>query len=140
MSIGKQAWSDVVQDWYDEVNNWRYGVGSTNGSAVGHFTQVVWYRSHEVGCAMAYCPNSYDKYFYVCQYCPPGNLQYARPYKSGSPCADCPDACDDNLCTNPCPYNDLYGNCGQLKTDLTCAHTAVSKGCPASCQCTTELV
>ena len=37
-----------------------------------HFcAQVVWYRSNKIGCAMAYCPNSQYKYFYVCQYCPP---------------------------------------------------------------------
>ncbi|TNN63873.1 Cysteine-rich venom protein pseudecin [Liparis tanakae] len=71
MSTDKEAWSSAVQDWYDEVKNWRYGVGSDNGGEVGHFTQVVWYRSHAIGCAMAYCPNSYYKYFYVCQYCPP---------------------------------------------------------------------
>ncbi|TNN28512.1 Cysteine-rich venom protein TEL1 [Liparis tanakae] len=71
MSSVQNPWSDAVQSWYDEVKDWRYGVGSTNGGVVGHFTQLVWYRSNKVGCAMAYCPNSYYKYFYVCQYCPP---------------------------------------------------------------------
>lgn len=33
--------------------------------------QVVWYNSNQIGCAMAYCPNSTYKYFYVCHYCPP---------------------------------------------------------------------
>lgn len=34
------SWSKVIQDWYDEVKDWRYGVGSINGKIVGHFTQV----------------------------------------------------------------------------------------------------
>lgn len=28
-----------------------------------------------------------------------GNYQYARPYKSGPPCGDCPNACDNKLCS-----------------------------------------
>lgn len=32
--------------------------------------QVVWYNSHQVGCAMAHCPKSKYTYHYVCQYCP----------------------------------------------------------------------
>ncbi|KAJ4928667.1 hypothetical protein JOQ06_004293 [Pogonophryne albipinna] len=67
----REPWSNAIQDWYDEVQNWRYGVGSTNGRVVGHYTQVVWYRSNKVGCGVAYCPNPQYKYFYVCQYCPP---------------------------------------------------------------------
>ncbi|XP_033991392.1 cysteine-rich venom protein TEL1-like [Trematomus bernacchii] len=73
MSSSQDPWSNAIQDWYDEVQNWRYGVGS-NGRVVGHYTQVVWYRSNKVGCGVAYCPNSQYKYFYVCQYCPPQPL------------------------------------------------------------------
>lgn len=40
MSSYKASWSDVTQSWYDEVKDWRYGVGSVNGGVVGHFTQV----------------------------------------------------------------------------------------------------
>ena len=30
-----------MQDWYDEVNHFKFGQGSTNGKAVGHYTQVM---------------------------------------------------------------------------------------------------
>lgn len=40
MSSQKNSWSDAIQSWYDEVKDWRYGVGSVNGGVVGHFTQV----------------------------------------------------------------------------------------------------
>ncbi|XP_077358890.1 cysteine-rich venom protein TEL1-like [Festucalex cinctus] len=99
MASFKNSWSNAIQAWYDEVKNWRYGVGSVNKGVVGHFTQVVWSRSNQIGCAMAHCPKSRYKYFYVCHYCPPGNYQYSPPYKSGSTCGDCRKACDNKLCT-----------------------------------------
>ncbi|KAK1888883.1 Cysteine-rich venom protein ophanin [Dissostichus eleginoides] len=129
----------TLSDWYDEVQNWRYGVGSTNGRVVGHYTQVQLYLS-PTSCGVAYCPNSQYKYFYVCQYCPPGNFQYARPYKSGPSCGDCPNACNNKLCTNPCPYADKYSNCPDLKQQETCSNADVASWCPASCKCTSQII
>lgn len=48
MSSSKKSWSAATQAWYDEVKDWRYGVGSVNGGVVGHFTQVR--RGHLTGC------------------------------------------------------------------------------------------
>ncbi|XP_003971902.2 serotriflin-like [Takifugu rubripes] len=140
MSSQKNSWSDAIQLWYDEVKDWRYGVGSVNGDVVGHFTQVVWHRSNQVGCALAHCPNSKYKYFYVCHYCPPGNYQLAHPYKSGPPCGDCSHACQDKLCTNPCGHTDKYSNCPELKQQWGCSNSDVASWCPASCKCTNEIV
>ena len=33
-------WTDIVDGWYSEVDHFSYGVGSTTGAAVGHYTQV----------------------------------------------------------------------------------------------------
>ncbi|XP_008311260.2 cysteine-rich venom protein TEL1 isoform X1 [Cynoglossus semilaevis] len=132
MASSKNTWNDAIQSWYNEVKDWRYGVGSVNGQIVGHFTQIVWYRSNQIGCAMAYCPNSKYRYFYVCHYCPPGNEQFARPYKSGPTCADCPNACENKLCTNPCPYSDMYSNCPDMKEQIGCGNSQVASWCPAS--------
>uniref|UniRef100_A0A3Q3VW71 ShKT domain-containing protein n=1 Tax=Mola mola TaxID=94237 RepID=A0A3Q3VW71_MOLML len=134
------SWSEVIQGWYNEAKDWRYGVGSINGKTVGHFTQVVWYNSHEIGCGMAYCPNSENLYHYVCQYCPPGNYQHTQPYKSGTPCGDCPKACSDNLCTNACPYMDTYNVCPDLKREWSCDDSDVASWCPASCQCPSDII
>ncbi|KAM4521841.1 cysteine-rich secretory protein 2-like isoform 2-T2 [Odontesthes bonariensis] len=71
MSTDKRTWSNAIQAWYNEVKNFRYGVGSINGGVVGHCTQVVWHDSNKIGCAVAYCPNAKYKYFYVCHYCRP---------------------------------------------------------------------
>lgn len=40
MASYRNSWSNAIQAWYDEVEDWRYGVGSINGGVVGHFTQV----------------------------------------------------------------------------------------------------
>jgi len=127
----ESSWADKIQMWYDEVKDWKYGEGSVNGGVVGHFTQVVWYRSNQIGCGVAHCPDAKYKYIYVCQYCSPGNYQYTHPYKEGPACGDCPNDCDDKLCTNPCPYADKWTNCADL------GEWGCKKGkCDASCKCT----
>ncbi|XP_050749732.1 cysteine-rich venom protein pseudechetoxin-like [Gymnogyps californianus] len=102
MSSAPFPWPDVVQAWYDEEKDFKYGTGAkTQGAVIGHYTQVVWYNSYQIGCAVAFCRNSKYKYFYVCHYCPMGNLRSSiqTPYKKGEPCGDCPNACENGLCT-----------------------------------------
>ncbi|XP_062267989.1 serotriflin-like [Platichthys flesus] len=140
MSSSKNSWSDAIQAWYDEVKDYQYGVGAINSGMIGHYTQVVWYRSNLIGCAMAHCPNSQYKYFYVCQYCPPGNSQFTHPYKAGPSCGDCPNACDNKLCTNPCPHIDQYSNCPDLKKQHGCTNPDVATWCPASCKCSSQFI
>ncbi|CAL1585578.1 unnamed protein product [Knipowitschia caucasica] len=140
MSSNKNSWSDAIQSWYNEVTDWKYGVGSVNGKVVGHFTQLVWYRSNLIGCALAHCPNAEYQYFYVCHYCPPGNYQYSKPYTSGSACAACPGKCDNGLCTNPCPYTNQYSNCPSLAAGDGCKNQQVASWCPASCKCTNQII
>ncbi|XP_005377724.1 PREDICTED: cysteine-rich secretory protein 3-like [Chinchilla lanigera] len=139
MSTAPSSWSSAIQQWYDESKNFEYGVGplSPNG-VVGHYTQVVWYSSFSVGCAYAHCPSQSPlEYFMVCQYCPAGNnvAKLYTPYKQGTPCASCPDHCEDGLCTNSCDYGDKYSNCESLKKAVTCDHEMVKNNCQASCNC-----
>ncbi|XP_010070676.1 PREDICTED: cysteine-rich venom protein pseudechetoxin-like, partial [Pterocles gutturalis] len=101
MSSGPFSWPNVIQAWYNEEENFEYGTGAkTRGAVIGHYTQVVWHNSNQIGCAVSFCPNSIYKYFYVCHYCPAGNIRSSipTPYKRGEPCGDCPDACEDGLC------------------------------------------
>ncbi|XP_056619144.1 cysteine-rich venom protein ENH1 [Triplophysa dalaica] len=130
-------WSDAVSAWHSEVKNYEYPIGSTNGESIGHYTQVVWYSSYEVGCAVAQC-GSY--YFYGCHYFRAGNFKGVPPYSLGAPCAACPNNCEDNLCTNPCPYINQYINCDALKEEATCDNYYVNKWCPASCQCESKII
>ncbi|XP_051853083.1 cysteine-rich secretory protein 2-like isoform X2 [Antechinus flavipes] len=141
MSTAPTTWSGAIQSWYDEVLHFKFEKGSTSGEAVGHYTQVMWYNSYQVGCGVAKCPNSYFKYFFVCHYCPAGNVlpKQNSPYEIGTPCSKCPDSCSNNLCNNPCKYSNDYGNCDDLKKQVTCQHPIVHKHCKASCQCTNKI-
>lgn len=61
-----------VQSWYDEIRSYDFATGaSRDGQAVGHFTQVIWRGTRQLGCAVASC-NGQD--LLVCNYAPAGNL------------------------------------------------------------------
>ncbi|XP_058038736.1 cysteine-rich venom protein ophanin-like [Ahaetulla prasina] len=143
MSSNPRAWSEVIQSWYDEYKDFIYGVGANPpGSVIGHYTQIVWYNSYLLGCAASYCPSSPYNYFYVCQYCPIGNLRgsTATPYKSGPTCGDCPSACDNGLCTNPCTYKNEYTNCKSLAEQSSCQDDWIQTKCPATCFCPDKII
>uniref|UniRef100_A0A3P9DTI4 Cysteine rich secretory protein 2 n=1 Tax=Maylandia zebra TaxID=106582 RepID=A0A3P9DTI4_9CICH len=142
MSSFQNTWSNAIQSWYDEVKDFSYGVGSINGGVVGHYTQVVWYRSNQIGCAMAYCPNSAYKYFYVCHYCPPylinkANLKLLSPHQLNAYYVLYAFL---SLAANPCPFSDKYSNCPQLKQQWGCNNPTVASWCPASCKCTNQII
>nr|ADJ51057.1 cysteine rich secretory protein isoform 2 [Cerberus rynchops] len=142
-SSNPRAWSEMIQDWYDEYKNFVYGVGANPpGSMIGHYTQIVWYKSYRIGCAAAYCPSYPYNYFYVCQYCPVGNMEglTATPYTSGPTCADCPSHCDDGLCTNPCPINNVFTNCDSLLQQSSCEDSYITTNCGASCFCQDKII
>ncbi|XP_028622622.1 cysteine-rich secretory protein 1-like [Grammomys surdaster] len=138
MSSYLAPWSSVIQDWYDEVNDFDYGIGpKERGSIVGHYTQVVWNSTFQVACGVAECPENPLKFYYVCQYCPAGNYvgRLYTPYTEGEPCASCPNDCEDGLCTNSCGEQDVYSNCKNLKKMLTCDDQILKEGCKATCLC-----
>uniref|UniRef100_A0A1L8D673 BATXCRISP1 n=1 Tax=Bothrops atrox TaxID=8725 RepID=A0A1L8D673_BOTAT len=136
-------WTEIIHAWHDEYKNFKYGTGAEPPTAViGHYTQIVWYKSYLAGCAAAYCPSSSYKYFYVCQYCPAGNMRgkTATPYKSGPPCGDCPSACDDGLCTNPCTKEDTFTNCDSMVQLSGCQDRQMQSECPATCFCQNKII
>ncbi len=64
----------TVKFWYDEEPLYDYNNPGFS-SVTGHFTQVVWKGTTEIGCGYASdCNNSGMKYVWVCQYNPPGNI------------------------------------------------------------------
>nr|BAN81986.1 cysteine rich secretory protein [Protobothrops flavoviridis] len=143
MATYPAKWTDIIHAWHGEYKDFKYGVGAVPSNAVvGHYTQIVWYKSYRAGCAAAYCPSSKYSYFYVCQYCPAGNIigKTATPYKSGPPCGDCPSDCDNGLCTNPCTRENEFTNCDSLVQKSSCQDNYMKSKCPASCFCQNKII
>jgi pathogenesis-related protein 1 len=68
-----------VQDWYSEIKFYNYKtMECKSGEMCGHYTQVVWKDSKEVGCAAYKCDDKSQ--IWVCQYKPAGNIVGHRPY------------------------------------------------------------
>jgi len=61
----------VVAMWYDEIKSFDFAGGGFS-MQTGHFTQVVWRGTSQVGCGVASC-NGLD--IYVCNYDPAGNVE-----------------------------------------------------------------
>ncbi|HYI02601.1 CAP domain-containing protein [Hyalangium sp.] len=77
----------VVQNWASEASFYNYGTNScAPGRQCGHYTQIVWRTTTQVGCAMKRCTqnsplgSSTTWDFWVCDYSPPGNFAGQRPY------------------------------------------------------------
>lgn len=66
----------VVSGWAAEAANYDY---KTNRCAdvCGHYTQIVWRDTKQVGCAVA---RREGREIWVCDYSPPGNYKGMRPY------------------------------------------------------------
>ena len=45
-----------VDDWYSEIKNYNFETGASMGGVIGHFTQLVWKDSKELGIGY-YCEN-----------------------------------------------------------------------------------
>ncbi len=66
----------VVQAWATEASLYDYRLNRCRG-VCGHYTQIVWRGTKEVGCAVA---RGKQQEVWVCEYDPPGNWAGERPY------------------------------------------------------------
>lgn len=73
---GSASPGDVVKAWADEARDYRYSSNNCEG-VCGHFTQIVWRDTKEVGCAVA---RAGRREVWVCEYDPPGNWVGRKPY------------------------------------------------------------
>ena len=70
---------DIMTAWVEEENYYDYRTNRCQpGEDCGHFTQVVWHESRQVGCAMAVCSD--QSQIWACNYHPRGNYIGERPY------------------------------------------------------------
>jgi len=100
-STGSTTWTNAIDSWASERSCYQHtaafgcscvkqsaGCAASNPCGVaydcgeghqcwvnfiGHYTQVVWKNTAQVGCGYAYNPSCYYKHVYVCQYSPAGN-------------------------------------------------------------------
>ena len=69
----------VVEMWAEEGEDYDYADNTCRqGQVCGHYTQVVWAASTELGCGMARCNDGSE--IWVCNYNPPGNYIGRKPY------------------------------------------------------------
>ena len=68
--------AEVVRRWAGEVRDYDYRSNSCHG-VCGHYTQIVWGDTREVGCAVA---RAGGREVWVCEYDPPGNWVGHKPY------------------------------------------------------------
>ena len=105
----------AVQAWYDEKSDFDYDtLGCAAGKMCGHYTQVVWAASRQVGCAYHFCTEvrdekkaitSNDAEVLACDYLPQGNFVGEKPFKKGAACSKCESGagwCKDKLCNSQC--------------------------------------
>jgi len=70
-TIGALDPESTVAMWYDEIKLYKFPNGGFS-MQTGHFTQLVWTDTTQVGCGHVQC-NGND--IYVCNYNPPGNWE-----------------------------------------------------------------
>jgi glioma pathogenesis-related protein 2 len=97
--LGPGAGKDAVSRWYNEVGQYDYRNPGFS-LQTGHYTQVVWASTTELGCAMVRCGNKewnwstqqwqkpssfYGAMVVVCQYSPAGNFEGRFPENVSPP-------------------------------------------------------
>ncbi|MCV2503102.1 MAG: CAP domain-containing protein [Neisseriaceae bacterium] len=80
--VGVYFLAKPVESWVDEKKYFVYGrfpnVSNTGKwQDVGHYTQVVWKNTKEIGCAHA---SNEQHTLVVCRYNPPGNYRNQKPF------------------------------------------------------------
>jgi uncharacterized protein YkwD len=69
---------DAANWWYNEVKKYSF-TSPVWSDDVGHFTQMVWKGSNQLGCGVARCGN---ENYWVCRYSPAGNQNVSTKYVS----------------------------------------------------------
>lgn len=71
---------EALQGWAAEAKDYDRERNACTGGMCGHYTQVVWRTTREVGCGVGACPRLRFRTTLVCNYWPAGNWEGERPY------------------------------------------------------------
>ena len=78
--LRKVSAAEVIDSWGNEKTDYDAARNECSPGAVcGHYTQIVWRDTSQVGCGMATCSDSHAQ-VWVCHYAPAGNISGERPY------------------------------------------------------------
>lgn len=79
MSSGNYSAKEASKAWYNEIKDFRNVVlNSSNWSETGHYSQMVWRNTNEIGMGSAKCRNGST--IIVANYNPPGNYMGEKAY------------------------------------------------------------
>jgi uncharacterized protein YkwD len=83
LAAGYATISAAVNAWNAEQTQYRYNKPGFS-SSTGHFTQMVWKSSKELGCGSAVCDgkNGTPGIYWVCEYNPAGNVTNSGYFKA----------------------------------------------------------
>ncbi len=71
--------TEIVKAWAEEESFYDYQTNQCQaGQDCGHYTQMVWHESQQVGCAIAVCDDKSQ--IWACNYHPRGNYIGEKPY------------------------------------------------------------
>jgi pathogenesis-related protein 1 len=71
--------ADAVKSWESEKKYYHgQTIDTSNVYKLGHYTQIVWENTKQIGCAKIECNGNI---IVVCNYDPPGNFLGQKPYK-----------------------------------------------------------
>ncbi|CAH8607325.1 unnamed protein product [Schistosoma bovis] len=74
--------SSGFQLWLGEYKNYDFYTRTCRMGQCGHYTQLVWEDTTDVGCGVTKCPNFPYGLSIVCNYGPGGNYVGRSPYRT----------------------------------------------------------
>jgi len=82
ISSASLSYTQSTDMWYEEKADYSYDNGCADGKICGHYTQIIWKNSTELGCASAKMQTGRFEggTIVVCRYNPAGNYTNQKPY------------------------------------------------------------
>lgn len=86
-SLGAYNYAEMSGSWIAEKQYYKDAPSPGNSTTgnwadVGHYTQIVWSSTTQIGCALA---SSATADYFVCRYSPPGNYRGQKAFEPGPP-------------------------------------------------------
>jgi len=111
----KPTFKDAIDAWGGEEKDYDLASDTCKANAMcGHYTQITWSKTSEVGCAVSKCSNvegfNHEGYLVFCNYGHGGNMMGEKPFERGTAGSKCQThfnmgADSDGLCGEGGPTN-----------------------------------